>query len=90
MAERREYRMTRRELEELELASRSATVAGLRYSTGGRLQRHQECWKALGEKYGFNWHTARPVPGKSRRCFIAEPLEEDDDGDGLEDNTEVC
>jgi len=82
--ERREYRMTRRELQELERLSRPVTLSGLRWSPEAWKRRREDHWKALGEKYGFEWRTARPAPGKNRRCFTAVPLEEETDGNELD------
>lgn len=30
-------------------------------------------WKELGNKYGFVWDSAEPVPGKSQSIFKATP-----------------
>jgi len=33
----------------------------------------EAAWRVLGEEMGFQWDTARPVPGKSQLVFTAEP-----------------
>jgi len=76
MAELREYKMTRED--QRRMRARMGAAAGL--SVAGR---EKDCvtevWMELGRRYGFDWRTARPAPGKGERFFLAEPIKEEVD-----------
>ena len=67
--------MTQDELEGLSQAARTPGVF-----LGGILQGYSPArsasdaiWRRLGDKYGFDWQTAKPVPGQPQHVFQAEP-----------------
>ena len=71
------YRMTDEELNELLKAAQTPGVF-----TGGILAGYdparaasEEVWQRLGDKYGFQWRTARSIPGQLPMFFEAEPKE---------------
>lgn len=74
---RREYVLTSDQLMKLIEASRPTPVMFL---SGGvpifdsPQENANRAWRALGEEMGFQYLTARPIPGKSAHFFTAESV----------------
>lgn len=69
------YRMTDEELGELLKAAQTPGVftGGILAGYHPALAAIEKVWQRLGKKYGFDWRTARPVPGQLPVFFEAEP-----------------
>ena len=74
----KEYKLTPEDLAELLGAIKAAMMIKVQF---GMPPGPRECanleWERLGEKYGFKWDTAEPVPGKGQEYCQAEPIEEE-------------
>lgn len=73
---RREFEMSEEDLEKLLEASRPIPLIGINCGPISSTQeRANAAWSLLGKKMGFVPMTARPIPGKSPRFFMAEPMQ---------------
>jgi hypothetical protein len=73
---RQEYRLSEEEVQELLAAMKPTPVMYISggINIGGNVQENANAaWRRLGEKRGFVWGTARPVPGKTMYWITAEP-----------------
>ena len=79
MTDRKEYEMSKKQLDKLLDACKPTPVM---YLSGGTpvarsaQQRANDAWDDLGREMGFIGSTARPVNGKGQRFFTAIPVEE--------------
>jgi len=70
------YEMTEEDLKELLDACRATPVMKIGSYTGSSPQENaNRAWRKLGEKYGFDFMTVRPIQGKGQRFFSAVPTE---------------
>jgi beta-phosphoglucomutase-like phosphatase (HAD superfamily) len=70
------YEMTEEDLKELLDACRPTPVMKIGSYTGSSPQENaNRAWRKLGEKYGFDFMTVRPIQGKGQRFFSAVPTE---------------
>lgn len=71
-----EYELTEGEFAEIKsIAQRSTPVMkfGDYWSGMDQQDRANAFWKLLGEKHGFVWDSATPIPGKAVTFFYATP-----------------
>jgi hypothetical protein len=76
MYPRTNYEMTGDDLKELLEAcqpTRVMLIGG--YSPSSPQENANRAWQKLGEKYGFDYQTVKPIPGKGQRFFSAIPSE---------------
>lgn len=72
---RKEFEMTKEELDEILKASESIPLIMLQCGMPPTPQeRANAAWRELGKKRGFDWKTVRPVSGKSQNTFVAEEV----------------
>jgi uncharacterized Fe-S cluster-containing radical SAM superfamily protein len=76
MYPRTNYEMTEDDLKELLKAcqpTRVMLIGG--YNPPSPQENANRAWQKLGEKYGFDYQTVRPISGKGQRFFTAIPSE---------------
>ena len=70
------YEMTEDELKELlESCKPTSCIMVGAYAPSSPQERANRAWQRLGEKYGFDYMTVRPIQGKWTRFFSAVPSE---------------
>ena len=70
------YEMTEDELKELlESCKPTSCIMVGAYAPSSPQERANRAWQRLGEKYGFDYMTVRPIQGKGTRFFSAVPSE---------------
>jgi hypothetical protein len=68
--------MTEDELKELlESCKPTSCIMVGAYAPSSPQERANRAWQRLGEKYGFDYMTVRPIQGKGTRFFSAVPSE---------------
>jgi hypothetical protein len=71
-----EYELTEDEFAEIKSIAQDSTPVmkfGDYWSGMDKQDRANAFWKLLGEKHGFEWDSASPVPGKAVTFFYAIP-----------------
>ena len=70
------YEMSEDELGELlESCKPTSCIMVGAYAPSSPQERANRAWQRLGEKYGFDHMTVRPIQGKGKRFFSAVPSE---------------
>ena len=70
------YEMSEDELGELlESCKPTSCIMVGAYAPTSPQERANRAWQRLGEKYGFDYMTVRPIQGKGTRFFSAVPSE---------------
>lgn len=73
---RREYEMTEEQYAMLLEACKPIPCMMVRgYPPQSPQENANAAWATLGRELGFRSLTVKPIPGKSTRCFTAEPVE---------------
>jgi hypothetical protein len=73
---KQEYELTQDEFAEIKSIAQDSTPVmkfGNYWSGMDKQDRANAFWKLLGEKHGFVWDSATPVPGKAMTFFYATP-----------------
>jgi hypothetical protein len=71
-----EYQLTEGEFNEIKSIAQDSTPVmkfGDYWSGMDKQERANAFWKLLGEKHGFEWDSAVPIPGKAVTFFRATP-----------------
>jgi len=74
---KKEYQLTEDEFAEIKAIAQDSTPVmkfGNYLSGMDKQERANAFWKLLGEKHGFAWNSAEPVPGKGITFFQATPI----------------
>lgn len=73
---KQEYELTEDEFSEIKAIAQNSTPVmkfGDYWSGMDKQERANAFWKLLGDKHGFAWESASPIPGKPATWFYATP-----------------